>query len=232
MATENTTAAPLDIHPGVFELMEGLDDDTRELVEGPAHVFRIGTEGLEAIRAAREAASADPSFTKAAVTLRTADLADRKISEFVKAYDATHSNLQKQAAYFQGELLKPLAVASNTLLGQEMRTLFRSMPKSEQRAALNAAIDSGDVTFLSAILPAHKFVTGLDQVEADVFNRKFNEKNNPTLAKRLAVVEKCLNILGQHPRTMERVARKHIGATPAEVTALRNAAAKTAKAFA
>lgn len=226
-----STAAPISLHAEVFNFPE-LDDSTRHLVEGAQGVFQLAVDGLTSIVMARNAAKDDPSLNEAAVILKTQELADRKVAEYSKAYDKVYAQLASQIASHKAELAKPLEATAIPSVASELRAMFRSMSKADQNAAITTALAEGDRVLLGSILSAHRLLTGLSEIEVQVHTQKFNEKSQPLVSKRLAVLQHAYDLMGERGGIMTVHAQKNVGADRHKVRALQNAAAKTAKAFA
>lgn len=235
MATERTlpmnVRVSLDIHPQAFLALEGVDDDTRTFVEPAIEAFSAAVVGLGAVYEARETASKNPALTPEAVTVKTAEFAERKMADVYKKVDAASKRLSEQIAFTESALQEPLTQSATTPMAAELRALVRGMSDGDRRKLLSDSVANSDMQVLTAVLGAHPMLSGITQVEREMFTRAYREKANPTFAKRLKVMQGAMRILDEHSGSLPLHAEKAVGANHSKVKALLAAEAKTKAAF-
>lgn len=225
-------AAPLDLHPAVFDAIAGLTDDTRQFTAGAAGAFQSAVEGLTAIAELRTLAASNPTLTPEARILQVSEFADRKVAGVHKKIDEADSILKRQISFTEAELQKPLEATVHSTSASEIRALARAMTRAERTKLISGAITSNDMTILSSMLAAHPLLSGLTPLERDMFTRRFRETSQPGLAQRLAVMVKAKEILNDRSGLVMKRAQELIGADRSKVAALRAAHAKFSTAMA
>lgn len=226
------TAAPFSLHPGVFEDLEGLTDDSRPFISGAVAAFTSAVNGLAAIDELRKAAVANTALTPEARILELSAFADRKVAEIAKQIDAADATLKKQIAFTESELEKPLEATVHSMTAAELRQLVRAMSAAERRKLVMDSIESNDMTVLGSVLAAHPLLSGLSAIEREEYTRRYREKSQPQLAQRLAIMLKTKELLNDRSGIVFKHAQKLVGASPSKVRELRDQQTKMQRALA
>jgi hypothetical protein len=225
----NTSVTP-SLHPHVISAIEGFEHDAALL---EAHrAFRTAYEAIGSVAAAREGAGKNPEWNEAAQLLAVADYAERKQQAATLAFDRAHTTLANQIALLERTLTTPLTTSAAQPLAPEIRDHVRSLSVSKRNAFLNGAIQVGDTQTLGAVLGAPPYLTGLQPAEVSLFTRRFNELSNPDGARRLASLQRALELVEARGPLIWSGVVKAIGAPWDKVNSLREEKAKATKALA
>ena len=226
------TAAPISLHPQVFLGIEGVDDDSLPFLEASITAFDTAVQGLTAIHDARLVASKNQALTPESVILMTANYADKKVAEITHKIDAAHDQLKAHIANVEKALQHPLEASLSHPLSVEIRAFVKALPADERRKFVSDAIASNDTQALSAVLGGPQYLSGLTTVEKEQYTRLYREQAMPAMANRLKVMRAAFDILGERGGLVMAHATKLIGADRQKIKGLRDADAKTTKAFA
>lgn len=195
----------LSLDPGVIKAIEGFEDHAGYL-DCAVSAFSVAHVGLQKIADARNAARKNGAWTEANQLLIVAKDAERAQERMTRAMDNAHKTLTQGIAHTEAELSKPLQTAADNSLSGEMRSLFRSMSADERSKALSEALADNDSRILNAVLGAHHRLSGISKVEQETYTRRFNEKNQPQVASRLAAMKKGLALVERNgPLIMSEV---------------------------
>ena len=94
------------------------------------------------------------------------------------------------------------------------------------------AIIDNDTRSASAVLGGPAYLSGITTEMQSILTRMYHEHHQPLQAKRLKVAKGALSLIGERSGLIFVNLEKAVGADPRKIAKFRNAAAKTAKAFA
>ena len=118
---------------------------------------------------------------------------DRLLSSYdVRAKDAT-ANLKKLKVNIHKDFESQLGFSSQQ--NEEIRSLFRSQSKEQQLRDVQTAIESGDGTFLNAILNSTPYAVGLTAQQQAVYRAQAMKRHAPGLVNMQAAIDKTLDLL-------------------------------------
>lgn len=212
-------------HPAVF----GESDDPI-LKEAASH-FDSAYKALKRIHDAREQTASSPLLTKAAATLKVADLADKSERTVLTSLDSSRSILEGAIRNLHENLNKPFSDNSRPM-NSEIRNYFKSLSAKERSSALRDAIKKQDETTLRAVLSAPAYLSGLNPEEQNVYMHETNKAREPENFARLQTLQTALdrvNNIGLF--TVHEQIEKGIGTSRREVDKLREKQARLEKAF-
>jgi hypothetical protein len=192
--TPTISLHPAAITHGITEYEEHAD-----LLAPAFRAFETAYAAVDGIFKAREAAAANPEWTPATQTIKTAEYALKVQEKATKAWDLASSNLTKAIAATEGQLSKPLETQNQTVttaaLAAEIRAHVKSMDQPDRQKFMREAFNSRDVRTLQAVLSGPSYLSGLDMNMHDHFVRQFHEMQQPQLVGRLNAMKKALELL-------------------------------------
>jgi hypothetical protein len=189
MADEVDTRVSLDLHPGVLANLPGYEEDeVRAVLTGTEHLLNTAQSALSAIHDAKAAAATDPTLTEAAALLKVDDYATSRMTTVTKQWDKTTSTLENNIAAFEKELSAPIIAKASQMVSGEIRSHFKSLKVGERVAAIQDAIEARDEVTCSSLFGAPAYLSGLTEEMHREFTRRWQERMNPLVAKRLRAV--------------------------------------------
>lgn len=230
------------LHPQNVASIEDFDDDTRGVLGQVVDAFTVAYDGVAKVFDARVVAANDQSLTEAAQLIRTQEMADRVFQRAAGVFDKVSSNLQAGIAQLEKELTAPVQARAAHTISVEIRNYVRSLaeastspadkrPKQSVLGFVQQAIKDGDVDTVSAVLGAPAYLSGIDANMQSMLLRMWHEKANPGTAKRVRAMKAALDLVHERGGLLFNDLEKAVGAPPHKVKALKDAKAKTDKAF-
>lgn len=214
-----------------IQAIEGWDEDTKGYVADAQTAFDTMHKAVEKIIEAREASKRNPTWNEAAQIINTAVLADKVTTQTTALVQSTYKALEKRIAHVEGELKQPLDASVATPFASEVRKHAKELPAGKRNEFVMDLIAAGDAKSLGALLAAPGFLSGLSEEQVRIFTEQHNRKAQPLLAKRLAVMQKAYEKLGDAGSLFIVQAEKAQGVNSTVVARLRAAQSKAEAAF-
>ncbi|RYF47200.1 MAG: hypothetical protein EOO38_12600 [Cytophagaceae bacterium] len=129
-------------------------------------------------------------------------------------------------------LTTPLQHAASTgTISTEIRAHVKALPTDKRYEFLKASQEAGDTTTLCAVLGAPAFLSGMTQVDRDVYTRLYHESKAPDAAKRLSVMKKARDLIYDRSGMIFPETEKAVGASQSKINMLRKARNEAERAF-
>ncbi len=227
----NTAISPT-LHPDNIKAIEGYDEETAQYVAPVMTAFDEVYQSLEAVHNARMKANANPAWTEANKILQVAQLAEKYEERSRKRLESTYNNLSRAINATDQSLSAPLEqqAGAGTVNG-EIRAHAKSLSSDQRVKLITEAIKKGDTKTAGAILGAPSYLSGLSDVEHEMYLRQFHEASQPETAKRLAVMKKAMEKMDTVAPLIKTGFEQALGANKAKIAKLRKANSEAEKAF-
>lgn len=222
------------LHPQLVASLDEYDDQTSGELQQVLEAFKFAYEGVGKVHRAREAVRTDPTLTEAAQIVRTADHADKVFKDAAGRFDKVTANIKSGIATIERELTAPVQARAAHGISAEIRTYVRGLPGEKRNPMdfVRQAIEAGDVHSVSAVLGAPPYLSGLTPEAQQVLLRMHHERQNPLAAKKVRAMKGALDLLHEHAPKLHTELEKAVGKPHHEVRKLREARARSDKAFA
>lgn len=232
MSQDLDSRVSLSLHPASVAKIDGYNDATKGYAAGTERVLHEAYSGILAVHAAMDAAKRDPTLNDAARVIKVGDLAQRVFAKLAKAFDAERSNLERGIAHIEAQLSAPVTAKASHPLASEVRAFVKAMPATERVFFIRTAILSDDDVTASSCLGAPSYLCGIDEKMQGVLLRTYHERNVPAEAAKLKVMQSAKALIEERGGLIFSQLEKAVGAQPHEVRRLRDAKARSDKAFA
>lgn len=219
------------LHPENIKSIDGWDEETAPVLGPTETAFSAAYEGIKSVHAARDASKRNPTWNEAQQVIHTQDFADKVFARVAKTFDTTRASLVKGIEHLEGELSQPVVSGAGTFEASDIRRHMKELPSGERMSFIHKAIEEGDSVTTSAVLGARHYLSGIDAKTQAVLTRMWHEKANPSLAKRLKVMQGARALIEQRAGLVFKELEKAVGAPPHKVKALRDAKTKSEQAF-
>lgn len=231
-AEDLSTRVSLSLHPASIVKLEGYNEQTKQYVAGTERVLHEAYSGVSSVFAAMDAAKRDLTLNEAGRILKVDDLAQRVFQKVAKHFDTERNNLERGIAQIEEQLTAPVTAKAAHPLASEVRAYVRDMDQSKRATFIRTAILNGDDVTATAVLGAPAYLSGIDPKMFPVLIRTYREHNAPEVAAKLKVMISAKALLEDRGGLLFANLEKAVGAQPHEVQRLREAKARSDKAFA
>ena len=232
MTQDLDTRVSLSLHPLNVTKIDGYSEGTAAYAASTERVLHEAYSGVSAVFAAREAANRDPTLNDAARIIKTDDMAQRVFGKLARLFDTERSNLERGVTHLEAQLSAPVEAKASHPLASEIRAYVREMDLTKRAAFIRTAIRNGDATTASSCLGAPGFLTGIDEKMRQVLLRTYHEHNAPDEAAKLKLMQGAKALIENRGGLLFSQLEAAVGAKPHEVRNLREAKARSDKAFA
>lgn len=157
---------------------------------------------------------------------------ERRSLSATRLFDAERVNLEKGIAHLEAQLNAPVEANASHYLASEVRAFVRAMPHNERVFFVRAAIRRGEDVTASAVLGAPAFLSGIPDDMLPVLVLMYREHNAPEDAAKLKTMKGAKALIEERGGLIFRELEKAVGRQPHEVRHLREAKARSDKAFA
>jgi hypothetical protein len=221
------------LDPETYRAVEGYNDDTRVFVDVVVNAFAEIYQAARQAYDAREAADNNPGWTEEQRILNVSRGVEVAKQRALKRLSLAERDLRANIEHTERELSKPLTErAGMGTLNGEVRAYVAKLNRPERSKFMGEALERGDGPTLEAVLGAQPFLSGLTKVDHDHFTRMYHEKQNPSLVRRLDVMNRVLEKLERNAPVVQLQFEKAIGAKPSVVANLNNLQAQAEAALA
>ena len=169
--------------------------------------------GLQRLSDAREKAKKNQAWTEAQQVLNVANEASKLQDAATRAFDSARKRLMDGIAATDKSLQEPLTAKADNSISGELRALFRGMPPDKRYEAINAAVQSKDMTVLQAVLGGHCLLSGLAPERQQFYTRQYRELTTPDLVTRIDVMRKALTLVEQRGPLILTEVQRALGAS-------------------
>jgi hypothetical protein len=231
LRTDELTRPSPSLQVGNIEAIEGWDEDTKGYVADAQTAFDTMHKAVEKIIAAREASKTHPAWNESAQIINTAVLAEKVTTDTTKIVQSAYNALQKRIASVEGQLKEPLDASVAGPYAKEVREHVKELPTAKRSEFVMDLIAAGDTKSVGAVLAAPGFLSGLSDEQVRLFTEQYNRRQQPLLAKRLSVMQKAFDKLGDAGSLFIVQAERAQGVNSTVVARLRAAQSKSEAAF-
>lgn len=221
----------ISLHPDNLLSIDGCNEETLPYISSAVTAFDAAYQGLDSIHKAREAAATNPTLNDVGRLLVVAEFAEKKQLSITRGIDSAMSNLKKGIDAIDMQLSTPFEASAGTSISAEIRAHVKAMPIGERTKFLVTAQRDGDTKTLRAVLGAPAYLSGLTNEEATIRTRQYHEANSPELARRLSVMKKAHDMLGERGGLVLSETEKAIGEPWSKVNSLRVSKNRAEAAF-
>ena len=232
MAEEVDTRVTLSLHPLSVTKIDGYSEKTAVYITGTKQVLNEAYSGVSAVFAAREAANRDPTLNEPARIIKTDDMAQRVFAKVAKLFDTERGNLERGIAHLEAQLTAAVTAKAAHPVAAEIRAYVKALPNTERATFIRSAILNGDVETASSCLGAPSYLCGIDDKMKAVLVRTYHVHNAPDEAAKLTVMQGAKALIDDRGGLLFSQMENAVGAQPHEVRKLREAKARSDRAFA
>jgi hypothetical protein len=231
--TERLTP-PLALSPDAAQGLFYRDPETGERVADPIAAaveaaLRDGQRSCEALCELDRASRVDPSLTPSARALKVRQAAERVGKRVATDLDRARARLVAEAEAVEAATAAPPFNPSTAPFEVEIRAGLRGLGPNARQEAVGAALASGDLVTLGAVLRAPPLASGLAPDTLAMIRDRFRREYFPDELARLARLERGLKGIDQAVTAFAAFIGRAVGAgEDAEVAATRTAAAVAA----
>ncbi|UZK65867.1 hypothetical protein [Sphingomonas sp. M1-B02] len=232
MSLELNNKVTPSLHPANVTKIDGYSEATQGYAAGTERAFHEAYSGVASVFAAREAAKRDLSLTEAARVIKVDDMAQRVFSKVARLFDTERRNLDNGIAQLEAELTAPVAAKASHPVAAEVRAYVRTMSPPERVSFVYHAINNGDDVTATAVLGAPSYLSGIEANVQAVLVRTYHEVSAPAEAAKLKTMQGARTLIEKRGGLLFTQLEEAVGAQPHEVRKLREAKARSDKAFA
>jgi hypothetical protein len=206
------------LDPETYRAVEGYNDETRRFLDGVVNAFNEIYQTVGKAHDARALAESNPALTPENRILHVARDVDTAKRRSVARLANAERDLRANIAHTEKLLSEPLTQqAALGSLNVEVRAHVKSLKREQREALMREALESDDDATLTAVLGGQHFLSGMSKVDHDHFVRRYHEKRNPSLVKRLDVMNKFLEMIERNGPLVHVQFDRAIGAPPRAV---------------
>ncbi len=221
MSVEIDTRVSPALDPETYLAIEGVNDETIQFVGGVVNAFNDAYITLGKVHDARRLADSNGAWNEEQKVLNVGRTADQQKLRILKRLDLASADLNSTIVHTQALLMQPLTEQAGLgSLNGEVRSFVRGLDRSEREAFMNDALERNDDATLTAILGAQPFLSGLTPLDHGHYLREFHGKKRPDLVRRLDVMERFRERLGDIGPIVHAEFEKAVGAKPGVVAHL------------
>jgi hypothetical protein len=232
MSTDLDARVSPSLHPANVAHIDGYSEATKGYAAGAERALHEAYSGVSAVFAAREAARRDLSLTDGGRVMKVDDMAQRVFAKVAKLFDTERSNLEKGIAQLEAQLSAPVTARASHPVAAEVRAFVREMKGPDRVNFVHKAITNGDDVTATAVLGAPSYLSGIEGNVHAVLVRTYHEHSAPTEAAKLKVMQGAKTLLENRGGLLFSQLEQAVGAKPHEVRKMREAKARSDKAFA
>jgi hypothetical protein len=213
MADEVDTRISPALDPGVIELIEDYDEDTRPLLGQTETALSMAHKALGAIHDAKAAAATNPTLNEFAQLVQVDDYATKQMQPVMKVWGNAVEALNNNILSVEKELTAPIEQkVSQQVMASEIRAHFKGMKDTGERmVAIQKAINEGDAITATAVLGGRSYLSGLDDEIHGTFVREWQEKQMPVEAKKVRAMRKAADLLNDRVKILKKAWTDAVG---------------------
>lgn len=224
------TRVSLSVDPETWKSIEGYTDETAPFDGGVISAMNDAYVTLAKVHDARQRAEENPAWTPENRVLIVGKEAEKQKLRLLQKIDRADRDLAATIAHTEAQLMQPLTEkATLGTVNREIREHVKAMDRSEREKFMRKTLGENDADTLGAILGVQPFLSGLTSVDRDYWLRLYHEKRNPHLVRRLDLMKRFRERIGDVGPIIHKQFEIAIGAKPGVVDAL-NAANERALA--
>lgn len=187
LRTETLTRPPLAYSSANVTKLEGFEVHGAAVAPAVTAIDAMHA-ALASVIDARAKSDRDPELgTEASRVLKVATYADKLMDGAVRKVDAASQHVQSQIKATQAELNKAVTSGTHTALATEIRAHAKAQKAPMQ--FVSELIAAGDAQSVSAVLGAPAYLSGLTEQMRVALTRSWNERQQPALSAKLALLE-------------------------------------------
>lgn len=232
MSIKLDSRVSLSLHPATVTKIDGYSEATAVYVAPVRRLLEEAYTSIAAVFDAKDASLRDPTLNDAGRIVKTDDKAQKVLGKLTRAFDAERGNLERGIAHIEKELQAPVTAKAAHSIASEIRAHVNGLPSVERFGFIRAAIERGDVETATACLGAPGYLSGIDDNTKGVLLRIYHEHNAPGEAAKLKVMEGAKKLIEERGGLLFIELEKAVGERPDVVRKMREAKARSDKAFA
>ena len=209
------------LHPGGFDAIEGLDEQTAPFIADAVSAFRDAYVTIGKIWNATEAGKSNAAWTDENRVLIVGKEAAKQQDRLLRRMDVASSTLAKSIASVEGELTRLLRERAGLgSINHEIRQHAKGLKPGERAKLLHEAFEADDLATVEAIIGAQPFLSGMSREEQAVYAQRYNARQSPHLVARLAVMRAAATKMDRDATKVMTEMQKAVGAPHARVKAI------------